>query len=139
MAYTIKVFLRSGDFSQEFADQHHNGEETAENVRFEWEDEFRITGDFSKVEVQRGQVYPLAGENGDGSEFSFDIPDVTVFEFHGTDGVTPVVVSEKALDEYFLDTNRKTLEVYLNDDEVVENPVSGLYIVLPDFPKELRG
>ena len=139
MSYTIKVFLKSGDFSQEFADENNNGEETAENVRFEWEDEFRITGEFSKVEILRDQVYPLAGENGDGTEFSYDIPGVSVFEFHETDGVTPMVISEKALDEYFLDTTKKTLEVYLNDDEVVENPVAGLYIVLSDFPVELRG
>lgn len=139
MAYTVKVFLKSGDFSQEFADQHHNGEETAENVRFEWEDEFRINGTIAKVEVLRDQVFPLAGEQGDGTAFSYDIPAVTVFEFHSEQGITPVVVSEKALDEYTLDNAKRVLEVYLNDEEVVENPVAGSYIVLSDFPSGLRG
>ena len=139
MAYTVKVFLKSGDFSREFADTHHNGEETAENVRFEWEDEFRINGTISKVEVLRDQVFSLAGEHGDGTAFSHDIQSVTVFEFHSEEGATPVVVSERALDEYTLDNAKRVLEVYLNDDEVVENPVAGLYIALSDFPSELRG
>jgi len=138
MAYTIHVYLRSGDFSQEFADENHNGEETAENVRYEWEDEFRINGEFDKVEAVRDQTFPLSGEHPNEEFFSYDIPHVMVFEFHGTDGVTPLVVSEKALEEYVLDTNRRKLEIYLNDDEVVENPVSGVYIVQSDFPTELR-
>ena len=119
MAYTIHVYLRSGDFSQEFADENHNGEETAENVRYEWEDEFRINGEFDKVEAVRDQTFPLSGEHPNEEFFSYDIPNVMVFEFHGTDGVTPLVVSEKALEEYVLDTNRRKLEIYLNDDEVV--------------------
>jgi hypothetical protein len=84
-------------------------------------------------------VFPLAGEQGDGTAFSYAIPAVTVFEFHSEQGITPVVVSEKVLDEYALNSSEKVLEVYLNDDEVVENPVAGLYIVLSDFPSELRG
>lgn len=138
MAFNVQIFLRSSDFSQEFADANNDGEETAENVRHEWEDEFRITGEFSKVEVLRDQVYTLAGERGDGSVFSFDIPNVTIFAFHGDEGVSPLVVSERSLDEYVLQTDRKRLEIYLNDSEVVENPIPGIYIALPDFPKELR-
>lgn len=138
MAFNVQIFLRSSDFSQEFADEQNNGQETAENVRHEWEDEFRINGDFSKVEVLREQVYLLAGERGDGSSFSFDIPNVTLFAFHSEAGITPIVVSERSLDEYVLQTDKKRLEIYLNDSEVVENPIPGIYIALPDFPQALR-
>lgn len=138
MAFNIQIFLRSSDFSQQFADENNNGEETAENVRHEWEDEFRITGEFSKVEVLREQTYVLAGERPDGTAFSYEIPNVTLFAFHGEAGITPVVVSEGSLDEYVLHSDRKRLEVFLNDSEVIENPIPGIYIALPDFPIELR-
>jgi hypothetical protein len=138
MAYNVHVFLRSSDFSQEFADENHNGEETPENIRHEWEDEFRINGTFSNVEVLRDQVYELKGDLGDDRPFSYQIPGVTMVVFHGDEGDTILVFSEKALDEYLLDTEREEFEAYLNDDEVVENPLPGVYIVLSDFPKELR-
>lgn len=138
MAYNIHIYLRSSDFSQEFADENNNGEESAENVRHEWEDEFRINGDFSEVEVLRDQSYLLSGEKGDNAAFSFDIPNVMTFLFHSAEGDTPIVVSEAAIDEYILDKNGKRLDIYLNDYEVVENPVPGVYLILSDFPPELR-
>lgn len=138
MAYNIQVFLRNGDFSQEFADEQYEGEESPENIRHEWEDEFRITGSHSKVEVLRDQVYELKGDLGDGHTFSYNIPGVTKVLFHGEEGITPLIFSEKALDEYILDNELQYLQVFLNDTEVVENPLPGVYIVLSDFPKELR-
>jgi hypothetical protein len=138
MAYNVQIFLRSNDFSQEFADENNNGEESPENIRHEWEDEFRINGDFSDVEILRDQVYELKGDLGDDRPFSYQIPGVTLVVLHSEAGNTTLVFSEKALEEYTLDTDKKHFEVYLNDDEVVENPLPGVYIVLSDFPKELR-
>lgn len=138
MAYNVQVFLRNSDFSEEFADENHNGEDAPENIRHEWEDEFRINGDFSHVEVLRDQTYELKGDLGDDRPFAYQIPGVTLVVFHGDDGLTTLVFSEKALDEYILDADKNRFTAYLNDDEVVENPLPGVYIVLSDFPKELR-
>jgi hypothetical protein len=138
MAYNVHVYLRNSDFSQEFADENYSGEESPENIRHEWEDEFRINGHFTNVEVLRDQVYDLKGDLGDDRPFSFQIPGVTIVLFRGEEGITQLVFSEKALDEYVLDTENGTFQAYLNDDEVVENPLPGVYIVLSDFPKELR-
>lgn len=138
MAYNVHVYLRDSNFSQEFADEHHNGEESPENIRHEWEDEFRINGQFANVEVLRDQVYELKGDLGEGRPFSYQVPGVTIVSFHDEEGTTQLVFSERALDEYVLDTDGQTFQAYLNDNEVVENPLPGVYIVLSDFPKELR-
>ncbi len=138
MAYNVHVFLRSSDFSQAYADENNNGEESPENIRYEWEDEFRINSPITHVEVLRDQVYELAGDLGNDHPFSYQILGVTNVVFHEEGNVTTLVFSEKALDEYLLDTEKRHFEVYLNDDEVVENPLPGVYIVLSDFPKELR-
>lgn len=138
MSYNIHIYLRSADFSQEFADENNNGEESPENIRHEWEDEFRIVGAISDVEVVRDQVFPLNAEQGEGTPISFDIPEMIVFQFKMEEGITPIAISEAALEEYILDTEKKSLTVYLNDLEVIENPIPGIYIVLSQFPEVLR-
>lgn len=139
MSFSIQVFLKNSSFSEEYAQEHHAGGDSPENIRHEWEDEFRLTGEVAFKELLRDQSYMLAGERGENDLFSFEIPNVMIFLFESADGKTPVVFSEKSVDEYVLDTERNRLTVYLNDDEVVENPIPGIYIVLSHFPKELRG
>lgn len=138
MSYTIQVFLKNGSFSEEYANEKYEGKDSPENIRFEWEDEFRLTDEIDVVETVREEPFVLAGEIEGQGAFSYEIPNVVQFVFHGKDDETRLVFSEKCLDEYVFDHDKKRLTVYLNDDEVVENPVTGIYIVLSDFPKELR-
>jgi hypothetical protein len=139
MSYAIQVFLKNNSFSEEYALEKHEGKDSPENIRFEWEDEFRLTGNHSFVEVLRDQTYDLAGEKADGTLFSFAIPNLMRFVFQSENGSVSLVFSEKAVDEYIVNMDAHKLIVYLNDLEVVENPTAGVYVVLSDFPSELRG
>ncbi len=138
MSYSIQVFLKNNSFSEEYAREKHEGKDSPENIRYEWEDEFRLTDSSDVLEIVRDHPFVLAGEIGEGKVFHYEIQDVIQFIFHGENGATPIVFSEKCLDEYIIDHDHQKLKVYLNDDEVVENPVPGVYIVLSAFPKELR-
>lgn len=138
MAYTVNVFLKNASFSEEYAQEHHEGNDSPENIRYEWEDEFRVKGGDMVCTVERDQTYLLSGEQGDGSTFSYEIPNVMIFLIQEGKNATPIVFSEKAVDEYILDTEKSKLTVILNDEEVVENPIPGIYIRLSDFPKALR-
>lgn len=138
MSYIIQVFLKNNSFSEDYALEKYDGKDSPENIRYEWEDEFRLTDDSEVLEIVRDQPFVLAGEIGEGKAFHYEIQDVIQFIFHGEDGSTPIVFSEQCLDEYIIDHDKKRLKVYLNDDEVVENPIPGVYIVLSAFPKELR-
>lgn len=138
MSYTIQVFLRNGSFSEEYAQEKYAGKDAPENIRHEWEDEFRLTEPVEVVEIVRDESYLLSGESGEGQPFAFEIQDVVQFLFHHVEGTTVLVFSEACLDEYKLDHDAKRLVVYLNDQEVVENPIPGIYLVLSSFPKELR-
>jgi hypothetical protein len=139
MAFSVQVFLKNASFSEEYAQEHHDGGDSPENIRYEWEDEFRLKGVYTDVEVLREQTYTLAGEMGENDVFSFEIPNVMLFLVKSPTGDTPLVFSEVAVDEYVLDKEAQKLTVVLNDDQVVENPIAGVYIVLNDFPKALRG
>ena len=45
----IHIHLLNELFSQELADAQHNGKETADNLRYEWEDELEITSEVTKM------------------------------------------------------------------------------------------
>ncbi len=139
MSYIIHVYLKNASFSEEYANENHNGGDSPENIRYEWEDEFAIRGDIDDVEIVRYTEYTLTGEQGEGNPFSITFPDVFQFHFKIGDSITPIAISESALDEYTLDKEKKKLFIYLNDNEVIENPIPGIYLLGSQFPKEFRG
>ena len=139
MSYIIHVYLKNASFSEDYAQENHEGKDSPENIRYEWEDEFAIRGEFSDVEIKRHEEYTLSGEQGENEVFHVVFDDVFIFHFIGKDGITPLVFPESAVDEYELDKEKKKLRVYLNDDELIENPIPGIYLLAEKFPKELRG
>ncbi len=139
MSYIIHVYLKNASYSEEYANENHKGEDSPENIRYEWEDEFAVRGDITEIETKRNAEYTLSGEKGEDDVFHVVFDDVFIFHFHTKDGITPLVFPESAVDEYELDKDRKKLRVYLNDDELIENPIPGIYLLGNKFPKELRG
>lgn len=139
MSFFVSVFLKSSSFSEAYANEKHDGKDSPENIRYEWEDEFKVVGDVVLKEVLRHQEFVLAGEMGEDETFSFTISDMMQFQFEGDGEISSLVFSERSVDEYVVDLEKNKLTVYLNDIEDVENPVSGVYIAAADFPKALKG
>lgn len=138
MSYRVHVYLKSSSFSEEYANEKHQGKDSPENIRFEWEDEFRINGEFESFQVLENQLYMLQGEMSTGNAFSFEIQQTKQFVFTETTNQTVLVFSESCFDAYELDEKYKVLKVFLNDTEAIENPIPGVYLTLSDFPKELQ-
>lgn len=139
MSFFVSVFLKSSSFSEAYANEKHDGKDSPENIRYEWEDEFKVVGDVVLKEVLRNQEFVLAGEMGEDETFSFTISDMMQFQFEGDGEISSLVFSERSVDEYVVDLEKNKLTVYLNDIEDVENPVAGVYIAAADFPKALKG
>lgn len=136
MNCTIHFYLLNDHFSQEHADLHHNGEESEYNLRYEWEDELKITTNVTGVITEEYATYSLQGEL-DGKPFSHEIKNMRLFKFEGE---IPTVVgcSESILDSYQLSSDGDiVLKVYLKDYEPMANPIPGIYIASQEFPKEL--
>lgn len=133
----VHFYLLNAHFSEEHAEAHYNGEESEFNLRYEWEDELKITSDVTGVETHDFSAFPLQGEL-DGKEFRHDISDMRLFEIKGE---IPAYVgcSESILDSYSISegTNGYKIEVFLKDFEPMANPVPGIYIASQEFPKEL--
>jgi hypothetical protein len=140
MTCKIHIYLLNDLYSQELADAEHEGNQSIDNIKYEWEDELSISSNVTSVEELADVVYPLAGMNENDEAFQFDIPNMRLFEICSSDapnvfvGASESIVSsakfEKTLDNY-------TIEIFLKDYEPMSNPTPGIYIAAKSFPKEL--
>jgi len=137
MAFLVNVYMHNELYSQEFADLHHNGEESADNKLFEWEDEMNVRAEIAEVDLEDHAIYLLKGEKGDGEKFEIEIPKMLIFNFITEDNdVIQIATSESLLESCELIINDKILTIFLKG-EPYANPFPGLYLASKEFPKEL--
>jgi len=140
MIVTINVKLVNSKFDQAYADRDNEGEETEDNIRYLWEDEFEVKGDVTNFKVINNTTYLLNGLYPNDDEFSFEIPDMTVLECTMNDGsVTLLPFSKKAINKTEKVETKKgmTFNVFLKSTKELVNPMTGVYILKDDYPKEL--
>jgi hypothetical protein len=140
MRAEFHFYLLNEHFSQEHADANHQGEESENNRRHEWEDELALTNDISNIKIERKGVYTLSGELPDGENFSHDIANMILFEVIGKDGSKTILgCSESILDAYEEEETGdvRKVKVFMKDFEPMANPVPGIYVSAQEFPKPL--
>jgi hypothetical protein len=137
MAFLINVFMNNELYSQDLADEHNNGDESADNKLFEWEDEMSIRGEIAEVDIEENAIYTLRGEKGEDQVFEIEIPKMLIFNFISEDNtVNQVACSQSLVESYDLIINDKILTIYLKG-EPYANPFPCLYLASKEFPKEL--
>jgi hypothetical protein len=137
--YTIHFYLLNDDFSPEYADANHNGQETENNLKYEWEDEIVLKNEILGFTVI-DEPYKISGYLPDDSIFSYEIKNTTIFRAIGADEqATDFAVSSDLLDRFEEkeEENSVRLNVFLKDYEPFTNPIPGVFIISKDFPKEL--
>jgi hypothetical protein len=105
-----------------------------------WEDEFEVQGNVTNFKVINNTTYLLNGLYPNDDEFSFEIPDMTVLECTLDNGSTTLLpFSKKAISKTEkVDTKKgMTFYVHLKSIREVVNPMTGVYILKDDYPKEL--
>jgi hypothetical protein len=140
MIVTINVKLVNSQFNQAYADKDNEGEETEDNSKYLWEDEFEVQGNVTNFKVINNTTYLLNGLYPNDDEFSFEIPDMTVLECTLDNGsVTLLPFSKKAISKTEKVETKKgmTFYVHLKSIREVVNPMTGVYILKDDYPKEL--
>jgi hypothetical protein len=140
MKVTINVKLINSKFNQAYADKDNEGEETEDNMKYLWEDEFEVKGDVSNFKVINNTTYLLNGLYPNDEEFSFEIPDMMVLECLLENGsLTRIGFSKKAVSktEKTETENGMTFNVYLKSIREIVNPMTGVYILKEDYPEEL--
>ena len=136
----IQIHLLNELYSQELADAQHDGKESADNLRYEWEDELEITTEVTEIKEVTAATYTLAGYDENDSLFSYEIPDMHLFEIHSTENpCTYVGASQSIVDHCTLVQQNEcfTIRIFLKDYEPMANPVPGIFIASKAFPKAL--
>ncbi|MFL5764052.1 MAG: hypothetical protein ACJ77K_08935 [Bacteroidia bacterium] len=136
----LHFILVNSEFNKGLADDLYNGEESEDNIKYLWEDEFQVSEPVKEFKIRNNAAYTLAGTIGKKS-FSYEIWDMTVIDCLTETGNTmQFAVSKKLLKKTERKGDEKETHVYfyLKDSIPMENPMNGVYISKTDFPKELK-
>lgn len=139
----LHFILVNSEFIQGYADDVHNGQESEDNIKYLWEDEFKVSEPVTEFKIRNNTSYHLKGYFADNSMFDFEISDMTVVDCITANGSNmQFAVSKKLLKktEKVVEEqkNETRLYFYLKDGLPLENPMNGVYILRTDFPKELK-
>lgn len=139
----LHFILINSEFNQGIADDLYEGQESEDNIKQLWEDEFMVSEPIEEFKIKNNSIYMLEGYYPDGKQFGFEIPDVTVVDCTTKKGERmKFAVSKKLLkktDKVVEEEKKEThLYFYLRDSYPMENPMNGVYILRTDFPKELK-
>ena len=139
MKVSIIVKELNPDFSQEHADQHNNGQESDDNYKYSWEDEFEVSEDVTDFKILNNTSYQLEGRDGD-RKFSYEIQSMTLIECKTVNGISLFGASRSIIK----DTKKNLLKngdiqfyLLLKGGKKIANPLDGIYIADHDFPLEL--
>lgn len=140
MKLTITIKEVNSEFDYEYAEKSHNGRESSDNIKYNWEDQLELINDITDLKIRNRAVYILRGER-DGQPFEYEIPDMTILDCTGADGsLTQFAFSRRILK----DTKKSVTKegdvqffVFLKDSAEQVNPVEGIYIHADDFPIDL--
>ena len=139
MQVEVHFYLLNYDFSQEFADANHDGKESPNNRKIDWEDELAINNLKADYEVKKFASYFLKGEK-NGKPFSEEIENMFLISFNTEDeGQLEIGCSNEILESHSIEKTNDSLlvKVYLKSDEPLSNPIPGIYIAAKRCPENL--
>ena len=139
----LHFILVNSEFNQGLASDLYEGQESEDNIKHLWEDEFKVSEPIKEFKIKNNTTYTLAGYFPDDKPFSFEIWDMTVVDCITESGKSMqfavskklVKKTEKVVKEKINETH---MYFYLKDAMPMENPMNGVYILKTDFPKELK-
>lgn len=139
MILHLHYFLLNENFSPEYAEANHQGKETENNQKYEWEDELEIPN-LEKIEILRQENIQLEGYLPSEEFFSVELKNMFVIDLETSAGEKARLgVSESILDHFEQSeaNGETTLNIYIKDYEPHGNPVPGIYVASKEFPQEL--
>ncbi len=136
----IQCFQLNELYSQDLADAQNEGKPSSDNIQYHWEDDLSISSLVTDVKEVSNSEYLLQGTFSDGTDFSFSVPQMRMFEITSSDApICWVGASESMLHSaaLFKEDDGFKISIILKDLEPMANPSPGVYIASKEFPKEL--
>lgn len=139
MKVALHFYLLNENFSPEYAEANHGGQESENNPLYEWEDELEVKN-LKQVELLRDSGFTIEGYLPDESPFAAQFKNMFTIRMTTDEGqLAHLGVSESILEKYELHEteDQTTIKAYIKDYEPHGNPMPGLYVASKEFPKEL--
>jgi len=136
----FRCLLLNDLFSQKIANEVHNGEESSDNIKYQWEDEL-VVSEIQEHTVIKSGTYILMGSHGTLGDFSFAIENMTLFTLNSKTGnITQFAFSKELVSDMQVveDEDGLLVTIELKDNEPFINPIPGIYITNRDFPNALK-
>lgn len=130
------------EFDREFAEKQHEGKESEDNILYNWEDEFEVTGSVADFKIRNNAIFQMHVQmEEDKALKTFDIPSMTMVDSTLEDGTITTCAFSRSLVK---DTKKVLAKngdihffVFLKGGKQIVNPMTGIYITAKDFPSEL--
>ena len=126
-------------FSEEFAKEYHNGQESKDNLRHHWLDELEVK-QVKSVAINDNGTYMIQGSRSHDGDFSIPINSMRLITLTLKEGgEVNFAISNQLIHSFQIkekDWGTETT-VELKDHEPFVNPIVGIYIANRDFPAEL--
>lgn len=144
----MKVFVTfkelNPDYDQEYANEYQDGHESENNWKVKWQTGPIPYKDISEIRVLDNETFKLLGTTNEKTDFSYDIPNMTILQCITNDSqILQFAVSKTLLQRTHKVYNNKykTMRFYFyfvpNSIPITNNWEPGVYIFIEDFPKEL--
>ena len=142
MKVTITVKEVNPEFDRELADREHEGKESSDNILYNWEDEFEISGDVKDFKIRNNAVYELGVQvEGEEEIATYPIEGMMIVDSILSDGATTSCAFSRSIVK---DTKKVISQkgdihfyIFLKGGKEIVTPFTGIYIAEKDFPKEL--
>lgn len=140
MKVTITVKEVNPEFDRDLAEKEFGGKESEENILYNWEDEFEISGDVKDLKIRNNVGFDL--QTADGEETAtYTIDGMMVLDSHLANGAYTSCAFSRSIVK---DTKKVTQKngdvhffVFLKGGKEIVTPVTGIYINRNDWPEAL--
>ena len=141
MKLVVNIKRLNKDYSQDYADQYHFGEESNNNMKSHWGYTYSIDN-VSEILTKEQSVYNKTGELENGEKVSIDFKEMFVLEAYSNDELlADWAVSTQLIDDTHNVFKRKRgityFYIYINDREDFECPADRLFCLNEGLPNDL--
>jgi hypothetical protein len=142
MKVTLTVKEVNPEFDREYAEKQHDGKESEDNILYNWEDEFEVSGDVKEFKVRNNAPYILHVQmEADKEVKTYEIPSMTLVDCILEDGSFTTCAFSRSLVKDTKKVQHKNgnihFYVFLKGGKEIVNPITGIYIAAKDFPSDL--
>lgn len=140
MKVVITVKEVNPEFDHEHAEREHGGKESEDNILYNWEDEFAISGEVKDFKIRNNVPYDLVVQQDDDTA-TYTIEGMMVADAHLDSGsITSCAFSRSIVKDTKKVVNKNGdihFYVFLKGGREIVTPVTGIYIDRKNFPAEL--